>query len=338
MNNKQRIAIGILIGLIIIIGVSIIFINKNSPTGAVVYDIKNIDLAINPVPHSALIFIAEEKGYFTEQGLKINYHNFPTGKLALDALIGGGADIATTADVPFALAGLAGQDISVLATISYSYDDIKVVARKDSEITRPTDLKGKKLATTSGGSPLFFTYKFLEKNKIDISDVKLVYLNPGDMVAALIKGDIDAFIVFEPAPAVAKREMGDDKVIIFAPTDLYGETWNIIVMNNFNNQNEETIRKFIQALLQAEVFLKENKEESLEIVSKYSETDKQLLVDIMQQQSYGVVLNNLIIEYTKQEAEWAIDMGISSQNKVPNYYDLIDQKYLQELKPSAVTI
>jgi len=338
MNNKQKIAIGILVGLIITAGVSILFIGMNSPTGAAIHAVKYIDLAINPVPNSALIFIAEEKGYFTEQGLKINYHNFPTGKLALDALIGGGADIATTADFPIALAGLAGQDISVLATIDYSNSNIQVVARKDSGIITPADLKGKKIATINGGGPLFFTYKFLERNKIDISDVKLVYLNPGDMVAALIKGDIDAFIVFEPSPAVAKKEIGNDKVTIFAPTDLFGETWNIVVMNNFDNQNEETIKKFIIALLKAEMFLKENKEESLDIVSKYSGTDKSLLVDIMQKQNYGVVLNNLIVEFPKREAEWAIDIGISSQKKVPNYYELINSQYLRELKPSAVTI
>ena len=338
MNNKQKIAIGILIGSIIVVGLSIISLNKNSPTGAIVYELTELDLAINPVPNSALIFIAEEKGYFAEQGLKINYHNFPTGKLALDALIGGGADIATTADVPIALAGLAEQDISVLATIEYSNNNIQVVARKDSGIITPADLKGKKIATTNGGGPLFFTYKFLERNKIGISDVKLVYLNPGDMVAALNKRDIDAFIVFEPSPAVAKKEIGNDKVTIFAPTDLYGETWNIVVMNNFDNQNKETIKKFIMALLKAETFLKENKEDSLEIVSKYSGTDNNLLVDIMQKQNYGVLLNNLIVEYPKQEAEWAIATKISSQKDVPNYYDLINSQYLRELKPSAVTI
>ncbi|MBI2549408.1 NrtA/SsuA/CpmA family ABC transporter substrate-binding protein [Candidatus Woesearchaeota archaeon] len=337
--NKQKVTIGVLIGLIlvIIIGISMLVKNMNSPTGAVIYNVNEINVAINPIPNSALLFIAEEKGYFKEQGLKINYHHFPTGKLALDALIGGGADIATAADVPIALAGLAEQDISVLATIEYSNNNIQVVARKDSGIITPTDLKGKKIATTNGGGPLFFTYTFLERNKINISDVKLIYLNPGDMVAALIKGDIDAFIVFEPSPAVAKREMGNSKVTVFAPTDLYGETWNIVTMSHFDNQNEYTIKKFIIALLKAETFLKENKEESLEIVSKYSGTDKLLLVDIMQKQNYGVVLNNLIVEYPKQEAEWAIAIGISSQNKAPNYYDIIDAKYLRELKPSGVT-
>jgi NitT/TauT family transport system substrate-binding protein len=265
-----------------------------------------------------LIFIAEEKGYFLEQGLKINYHNFPTGKLALDALIGGEADIATTADVPIALAGLADQDISVLATIEHSSNNIQVVARKDSGITTPSDLGNKKVATTKGGGPLFFTHKFLERYDMDVSDIKLVHLNPSDMVTTLIKGDIDAFIVFEPSPAVAIKELGKDKVVTFAPIDLYGESWNIVVMENYGDK--ESIKKFIRALLKAESFLDNNHEESLEIVSQYSETDINLLGNIMKKHNYEVVLNNLIIDYPKQEAEWAIEQGISSSTSIPDYY------------------
>ncbi len=132
MNKNQKIILGSIIGLMLLFG--LLLISLNTPTGYTVKDLKKIDLAINPIANSALIFIAEEKGYFEEQGLDIEYHNFPTGKLALDALIGGGADIATTADVPITLAGLANQPISVISTIEYSNNNIQLVERKDSKI------------------------------------------------------------------------------------------------------------------------------------------------------------------------------------------------------------
>lgn len=334
MNKTQKLLIGTIFTLIVLVALGLFLVKRYSPTGAAVYDLKEISLAINTVPNSALIFIAQEKGYFAEQRLRINYHNFPTGKLALDALIGGGADIATTADVPIALAGLAGQDISVLATIEFSNDNIQVVARKG--INKPTDLKGKKIATTGGGGPLFFTHQFLKKHNIAISDVDLVFLKPSDMALALINKDIDAFIVFEPAPSIAKKEVKD--LTIFAPNDLYGETWNIVVMQNFEKENKETITRFLKALLQAENFLKSDREESLEIVSKYSEIDKALLRDIMKKQKYGVVLNKLIIDYPRQEAEWAIEQRMSSQKNIPDFNDFVNKDYLKKLNPEAVTI
>ena len=106
----------------------------------------------------------------------------------LDALIAGGAQFATSADVPIALAGLADQKVSVVATIGYSTRNIRVVARKDSGVYNPGDLKGKTIATTRGGGPLFFSHKFLKRYGMDVSEVNLISsLNPNDMVTARIE-------------------------------------------------------------------------------------------------------------------------------------------------------
>ena len=136
------------------------------------------------------------------------------------------------------------------------------------------------------------------------------------MVISLIKGDIDAFIVFEPSPSVAINELGVDKVTIFAPDDLYGETWNIVVMQDFD---KDITNKFLKALLKAELFLKKNPKTSLDIVSEYSETEKSILIDIMKKQNYGVVLNNVLTDYLDEEAQWAIDQGLSSNKDIPDY-------------------
>lgn len=299
---------------------------------------QQIDLAINPFFNSALVFIAEEKGFFAEEGLKINYYKFPTGKMALDALIGGGADIATTADIPIALAGLAEQEISMIATIEYSNDNIPVIARKDSGIKSPEDLKGKNVATTRGGGPLFFTHRYFERHGIGLTDVNLVFMNPSDMVNSLVKGDIDAFIVFEPYPYYAENELGSDNVIIFNPTDLYGETWNIVTMKDYESRNPENVEKFLMALIKAEEFLKENPDESVMIVSRYSETDPVTLEEMMKRQKYGVSLEGFTAGLLRDEASWAIDMGFSKDRKIPDYSDVINPAHLQKLDPKKVNI
>jgi len=333
MNKNQKIILGSIIGLMLLFG--LLLISLNTPTGYTVKDLKKIDLAINPIANSALIFIAEEKGYFEEQGLDIEYHNFPTGKLALDALIGGGADIATTADVPITLAGLANQPISVISTIEYSNNNIQVVARKDSKIKDPEDLLGKKIATTKGGGPLFFTYSFLDRYGIDVMDVNLVHLNPSDMVVSLVRGDIDAFIVFEPSPSVAIKQIGRENVRVFAPDDLYGETWNIVIMDD---SEDDFVSGFLNALIEAEKLLRNDPKEALEIVAEYTETDEDILMEIMKKQNYGVGLTNVLTDYLDEEAKWAIDRGLSSNKKIPDYLDFIDSSYLSSIDSNKVKI
>ncbi|MFC1753967.1 ABC transporter substrate-binding protein [Thermoproteota archaeon] len=301
-------------------------------------NLSKISLAINTFPNSALVHIAQEKGYFIQEGLDVKYHAFPTGKIALDAMIGGGADIATTADVPIALAGLAEQKISVIATIEYSNDNIQVVARSDRGITSPADLKGKKISTTKGGGPLFFTHKFLEKYDIDLSDIELVYLTPHEMLTALIRGDIDALIVFEPFPYMARKELGAENTIVFIGQELYGETWNIVVRKDFESENPQKVKSFLKALSKADTFLKENPQESLNIVAEYSETDTETLSEMMKRQTYGLVLNELLTDYLYQEAEWAIRQGLTSKKNIPDYDSMINRDFLNEINPEGVTI
>lgn len=341
MGNQQKIYVSLIIGIILLIGISIFVITNNNSTSHAIYDVgdaKKIQLAINTFPNSALIHIAQEKGYFKEQGLNVQYKPFATGKLALDALLGRGADIATTADVPITLAVLANQDISVVATIEYSVDNIRVIARKDSGIYHPSDLTRKKIATTKGGGPMFYTDKFLEKYNISKTTVNIIYLNPHEMVTALIKKDIDAFIVFEPAPSIAINEIGLDKLSVFEDSDIYGETWNIVVMNEYADQNPAIIKKFLKALVKAEVFMENSSEESLGIVAKYSGNDKITTEQILNKQKIEVVLNNVLPTYLHEEAIWAIDNKLTSAKDVPKFDDFISKQYLSEIKPKGVTI
>jgi len=271
-------------------------------------------------------------------GIDINYHSFQTGKQALDALIGKGADIATTADVPITLAGLARQDISILATIEYSSNNIYVVARKDSGIRKPENLKGKIIATFKGGGPLFFTHKYLAKLGINLDDVTLVFLNPSDMISALVRKDIDAFIFTQPSVYFAIKEIGMENLVIFNPDDVYGETWNIVTMKDYEKEHPGVIKRFLIALVQAENFLKKNPDKSLEIIEKHSGVEKNTLTQVMKKQNHGVVLNDVLIKYLSEEAEWAIKQRLSSNKEIPDYSKLINKGYLEQIKPEGVTI
>lgn len=295
-----------------------------------------LTLAINPVPPSALVFIAEERGFFAEEGLSVEYANFQTGKLALDALLGGGAEIATTADVPIALAGLAGQEFNVVATIGWSKTDVQVVARKDSGIISAKDLRGKKIATTQGGGPLFFTHKFLEANNIALSEVNITYMLPSDMVIALANGELDAIVIFGPYNLNARELLGKNAVV-FSPDDIYGETWNIVAGKEYAKKNPEGIRRFLRALLKAENFLKSNKQEAIEIIAKQSNLEKSIVESDLDLWNIELVLNKVLTDYLDLEAEWAIEKGISKSTILPDYGKLIDPSFLREFKPEAVS-
>lgn len=84
--------------------------------------------------------------------LKINRKPNATGRLALDALLGGQANVATVADVPVINGSLQRQDLRIILTICES--PIEIVARKHDIIDRRSE--GKKIGTFDGTSPKYF--------------------------------------------------------------------------------------------------------------------------------------------------------------------------------------
>lgn len=294
-------------------------------------------LAENPVPFSTITIIAQKNGYFQEEELNIEVRNFTSGKLCLDAVLGGGANFGTVAETPLMYAGFSGQKVYVVATIVYSDNDCKVIARKDKDISSPVDLKGKKVATFIGTSAEFFMNAFLKSHGLSASDVKVTTLQPPDMVTALVKGEIDAYFIWEPHIYNGKKQLGDNAVI-FTGRDVYTETFNIAVMEKFAKENPDVVMKFIRALLKAEKFVAQNKEESISIISEYTGMKRSVLASIWNDFNFEVVLQPSLLEYMRKEAQWAIDSGITAGTTIPEYRSMILTEPLREIKPDAVTI
>src|SRR5258708_1841757 len=86
-----------------------------SPDCASAAELLKARLAQNLGPISGLAIVAKSKGIFEKHGLDITVSNFTSGKQCLDTVIGGGADIATTAEAPVTASAMANQPIAFVA-------------------------------------------------------------------------------------------------------------------------------------------------------------------------------------------------------------------------------
>lgn len=325
--NKKIIIIGIVFVVAFAIS-SVFFARLNSVTGQAVANTDTMDIATTPQAWSGFIFIAEKEGYFSDQGLKVNIHYFQTGKLALDAMLGGGADLITVADFPIALAGLSKQNITILATIASNMADF-MIARKDSGIESPIDLKGKKIATTRGGGPMYTTHLLLSHYNISLSDVDIVYLNPSELVQALVRKDIDAFSCFPPFYLVAQEALPNNTVV-FDPSEIYTESWDIVIMSDFDDtlQNQLKLKKFFAAISKAEQFYAKNPDESIMIISNFTGISENTIRKIILPLNLEIKLEPSLANSLDKEARWAIANQLASNTTIPEYMDMFDPRYI----------
>jgi NitT/TauT family transport system substrate-binding protein len=159
--------------------------------------------------------IAEQRGYFKAEGLDATIVDFAGGARALQAVVGGSADVVSGAFEhtvnmqfkgqamrAFALQGLAPQ--IVLGVNPKTMPNFKTVA----------DLKGKKIGVTAPGSSTNVMVNFiLAKAGLKPSDVSIIGVGTSQgAVAAMRSGQIDALSNLDPVITMLQRS-GDLKIV-----------------------------------------------------------------------------------------------------------------------------
>lgn len=159
--------------------------------------------------------IAEQLGYFKAEGLDVTIVDFAGGAKALQAVVGGSADVVSGAFEhtinmqakgqamrAFVLQGLAPQ--IVLGVNPKTLPNFKSIA----------DLKGKKIGVTAPGSSTNVLVNYvLAKAGLKPSDVSIIGVGAANgAVAAMRSGQIDAISNLDPVITLLQRS-GDLKIV-----------------------------------------------------------------------------------------------------------------------------
>ncbi len=304
--------------------------------------LKKITLGIQTGPANALPMVAKDKGFFEQQGLDVELKEFTAGKFALEAFLGGSLDFSISGDVPVALATIQGNNKFLIPAqvVGKTQNEVRIVARKDGDLNTAENYfksKKRKLATSIGGGPEFYTYEFLNKIGISKDQIEIISQKPEDMPAALISGSIDAISIFDPLAFIAEKQLGD-KSITFTDKDIYSELYVIEAKENIK-QNSDDLEKLLRGLIAAEIFTKNNPEEAKAIVMKYTKLNKETLDGIWGSFDFRISLTPQLNEFLEREAQWAKDTGkISKETNIPDFREIIFDAPLRKIDPSAVNL
>ncbi len=336
MSKKTLIGIMVVVA-VVIAGVSLYWFVQKQPekyTGPVEKVTMGIS-ATSLLP--SLVHIAKEKGYFLEEGIDMEIEGYPAGKLALEATLEGKTDMATVADMPIAFIGLERNDFAIFATIVDSAQHVKALARKDRNIDTPHDLIGKKVATTIGTSAHFFMITFFALNLLDFSDVEVVDLEPGEMVEAIVNGDVDAIFTWEPNILNCQKILADNAVILPSMVG-YMVTFSLVSRKDFIESNPELIKRIIKSLAKAEEFVKNSREESIDIVASRLKIERESMNELWNDYKFRLSLPQSLLVTMEDQARWAIQNNLTDATEVPNYLDYIYIDALLEVRPEAIGI
>ena len=123
---------------------------------------------------NSLIYIAENQGYFSANGIRINIQDdYPSGAAATEQMLAGGADISTTAEFAIVRYAFQRKATRTLGSIDM-FMHMKLIGRRDRGINKISDLGGKRIGVPLKTAADFKLGRFLELHGLDKSNITIV--------------------------------------------------------------------------------------------------------------------------------------------------------------------
>jgi NitT/TauT family transport system substrate-binding protein len=221
---------------------------------------------------AAPFYIAIEKGYYEEEGVKWEKYNVEPGtlmQLLTTGQVDAGYNLLATLIQPLAN----GLDIKI--PLALHTGCVKVLVRPDSDIKTVADLKGKKIGTDGmATSSTVIPQRYLGELGInasgDNSEVEWVVYPSTELPLALERGLVDAIGLGDPRAQIIENA-GQARVIINSATDDYLKDEFCCVTplrTKFVEEHPTVAAAFIRAIQKGAKFVQDNPDETARILQE----------------------------------------------------------------------
>jgi NitT/TauT family transport system substrate-binding protein len=193
--------------------------------------------------------LADQLGYFKQEGLTVDIQDLKGGADALQAMVGGSTDATMGFYEHTVRTQTQGKFIEMIATCDLYPGLVMFVGKSHPEAKTIKDLANFKIGITSAGSSTEEMVKYLfKKNGLDPAGAQTVAVGSGGpAITALKNGLVDALVTVEPAASTIEKN-GDGTVMYDTRTeqgtkDVFGGAWpagGFYVSTDFVQQNPRT--------------------------------------------------------------------------------------------------
>lgn len=215
------------------------------------------------------LLVDEEKGFYKDKGINVTLIPGAGGGDAIKNILTNQADIAFTDPGSLYAALDKGEKLVAIYNI-YPQNVFNVISLKEKNITRPEDLKGKKIGVYSLSSGtrqnLLILLHQVGLTEKDVTIVETGLLN----FAPLIQGQVDATAATDTGLELGRQKgLGEVNVMevkeyLNLPSDLY------VMTEKTYQEKKEVINRFLEGYQNSTQWMIDNPEEAASLAVKYA--------------------------------------------------------------------
>ena len=286
----------------------------------------------SPAPGaSAVIWVAKEARLFEKHGLDVAPVLIPSSVRTLQAILAGESAIAESAGPAAASARLAGGDIVALAgsvnILTYYFVTLP-------NIKRAEDLKGKIGANQSPGTIADFALR-VSLRKLGLDPVKDVNLRSigvlYDRIAAMQKGIVQFTVLTEAEKPIVDK-FGYSVLLDLIALKIPFPQRAIYTTGKYIKEQPDAVRRYMRAYVEAIHYFKTRKEETIQILRKYSRVEDR---GVLEHTQSWFTQNMPDYPYPPLEGYQTVLQEMTSSNPKAsslNAKDLVDVRFVKELE------
>jgi len=240
-----------------------------------------------PSLYAAPLFVAQEKGFFEQNGLKVDMKPITAVTESVPLLSSGQIDVATGGYGAGIFSAIKdGIDIRIVAPMGVVGQGQRapnpLLVRKGAGITSIKQMKGKRVACAGGlvGGSGFQLIQILETEGVSGNDVILNNLRFPDQVVALTQGAVDAAMSSEP---FATKLIKDGVAVALAYPKPGTSVTGLLYSGKFMKERPQAAKNFMVALMKGFRDVQGDKfvsPENLQIFNKYTKVATEIMREV----------------------------------------------------------
>lgn len=242
---------------------------------------------------NVLVTIAEQKGFFKDEGIKIEPVFATENADALSLLASDKVDVVSNAGTSNPLQQIsAGVDLTIFGGHMLN-GAMPVIAKKGTKWNGITDLVGKKAAI----NPQYyaFTGALMDAGVKDpLKEVDWVQITKyNDAMAAVVRGDVD-YALLGTQQNQAVKNMKDIEVVTYQSDVMPNYSCcRLVAKTKYINENPDTVKAILRALIRAQQYYESNKQEAVHMLAKQIKADDAFVAAYMLDEHYDVHIDPL---------------------------------------------
>jgi NitT/TauT family transport system substrate-binding protein len=329
---KKLIIIAIFMLALTIVGFLLISQQKAGFSGTP----EEITLGAPALETNALVYVAEDQGYFKKNGLNVTLKKYDSGGAAVPGLLKNETDLAIASEFVMVNAIFHKDDIRALGSID-KFENMFIIARKNRGIESVRDLKNRTIGVPEGTIADFYLGRYLNLHNMKLSDVTFVNIRPDHSQEALATGEVDAVVTWHPYLDKISDRYGD-RLIVWPIQSSQLTYWNIISRKDWADSHQDAIDRFLRSIAQASEYAMNHPQRTKMIIQKELNYTDTYMARVWPDHQFSLTLDQSLVLAMEDEGRWMIDNNLTSEKKLPYFRDHMYTKGLLQVKPETVNI